>query len=501
MDKNYIQSIFLPYQQRWLLDNSRLKIMRKSRRIGITWAQAFADVIDAAKSKKHGGMDVFFSSADQSSAREYADTCKMWAEVLKLAAGDVGETVIADSGMQAYRLEFESGFKILAMTSSPSQFRSKGGKAVMDEFNFNPDAKALWQAAAPATTWGYPAVIISTVQGRDTEFYRKSENAKTDPDWSFHEVTIVDAVNDGLVQKINRLDRPATDEENAEFLRYCRKLAGDEETFLEEYMCQPQDGRSSYIPWQLIEDAESEALPEVVHIHGSDWNEVHQDTLPSAIAQHLQGNALAGGNAPRYLGLDIGRKNDLTVFTVLEKRGERFYVVLMVRIQQAMFRVQRAFGEYLMRQLGITQACGDATGLGMQLNEEMQNQFPTRWQPVTFSGASMTVMATRVKSLLEDRAIKIPAGDEQLRSSIRKIKRTVTTQGRVSFSAPSDVDGHADEFWSIALAAHASSNSVVFVPYESISPAAITAVEATGFEVHPRDANDFSGRRRAYVGR
>ena len=37
-------ALLLPYQKRWVLDNSRLKLMEKSRQIGISWASAYSMV-------------------------------------------------------------------------------------------------------------------------------------------------------------------------------------------------------------------------------------------------------------------------------------------------------------------------------------------------------------------------------------------------------------------------------------------------------------------------
>ena len=36
------EAIFLPFQSRWITDNSRLKLMEKSRQIGISWSTAYA---------------------------------------------------------------------------------------------------------------------------------------------------------------------------------------------------------------------------------------------------------------------------------------------------------------------------------------------------------------------------------------------------------------------------------------------------------------------------
>lgn len=51
--------LFLPYQQRWLDDQSSLKIIEKSRQIGITYTDAYDSVIKAASRDNH--LDVWVS--------------------------------------------------------------------------------------------------------------------------------------------------------------------------------------------------------------------------------------------------------------------------------------------------------------------------------------------------------------------------------------------------------------------------------------------------------
>ena len=41
---NSIRKYFLPYQCDWIFDTSRLKIIEKSRQIGITYADAYDSV-------------------------------------------------------------------------------------------------------------------------------------------------------------------------------------------------------------------------------------------------------------------------------------------------------------------------------------------------------------------------------------------------------------------------------------------------------------------------
>ena len=86
-----LSSYFLPYQVKWINDDSRFKIVEKSRRVGMTYAQSYEDVRDAAKAD---GMDVWFSSADESAAAEYILYCQQWAKLFDAAAEYLGEVVI-----------------------------------------------------------------------------------------------------------------------------------------------------------------------------------------------------------------------------------------------------------------------------------------------------------------------------------------------------------------------------------------------------------------------
>ena len=64
--------VLLPYQKSWLEDGAQVKVVEKSRRIGLTWAQALDDVLKAAPSGR-AGMDVLYISFNQDKTREYID--------------------------------------------------------------------------------------------------------------------------------------------------------------------------------------------------------------------------------------------------------------------------------------------------------------------------------------------------------------------------------------------------------------------------------------------
>jgi phage FluMu gp28-like protein len=57
--------------------------------------------------------------------------------------------------------------------------------------------------------------------------------------------------------------------------------------------------------------------------------------------------------------------------------------------------------------------------------------------------------------LFQDRLIRIPA-DAAVRGDLHKVRKIVTASHNVRLDAPRDADGHADRFWALALAYHAS---------------------------------------------
>lgn len=70
----------MPYQQRWVADTSplKVKVIEKSRRTGITWAEASDNVLTAASSAPAGGMNVYYIAYNQDMTVEYIQACAMY---------------------------------------------------------------------------------------------------------------------------------------------------------------------------------------------------------------------------------------------------------------------------------------------------------------------------------------------------------------------------------------------------------------------------------------
>src|SRR5213593_4871825 len=116
---NSIQQFFLLYQLAWILDRSPLKIIEKSRQIGITYADAYDSVIKA--SQKPGGLDVWVSSRDEVQSKLYLEDCKYWAKFLHVSAVDLGEVVLDDTNRSsAFVLQFANAKRIYCLSSNPN---------------------------------------------------------------------------------------------------------------------------------------------------------------------------------------------------------------------------------------------------------------------------------------------------------------------------------------------------------------------------------------------
>ncbi|HKL20467.1 MAG TPA: terminase family protein [Tichowtungia sp.] len=418
---------FLPYQRAWLSDDSPVKIFEKSRRIGATHCQSYEDVRDCVEKKV---PKVWFSSADESAAKEYIDDCAKWCRIFNMAAERLGEVVVEDSGLQSLAIRLANGSEIHAMSSSPRRFRSKGGKVVLDEFAFHDDAKTLWKAAKPAATWGFPIRILSTHNGERSLFNQFVERVNAGKlKWGHHKVDIYQATEQGLYDKIN--GRPTSEAERAEWITSLEQDCFDKETFLEEYCCVPVDERSAFITFEQLASVEQASV---------EWP---AGQIPEQVPGGL------------YVGMDIGRRKDLAVIWVWEKLGEMFFTRAVVVMDRTPFRIQREQLYRFLQHPRFRRACIDETGMGMQLAEEAIYDFGQyRVEGVTFSGKVKEELAFDLKRAVESKSILIPARND-IREDLHSIKRSVTSSGNVRFSQEGDTDGHADRFWAAALGLHA----------------------------------------------
>lgn len=430
--------MFLPYQERWILDRQRLKLMEKARQIGLSWSTSYAATERTAEAGAR--WDQWVSSRDDLQARLFIEDCKMWAKVLHLAAEDLGERVIdEEKKISAYVLHFASGKRIHSMSSNPDAQAGKRGGRVLDEFALHPDPRKLWSIAYPGITWGGSMEVISTHRGTANFFnqlVREVREHNNPKNISLHRVTLENALDDGFLYKLQQSLPPdheiqALDE--AAYFDFIKSGCADEESFQQEYMCDPADDASAFLEYDLLAGCEYAA--------GESW----EITL-----EELQ----RPGRGRLYAGLDIGRVKDLTVLWLLEELGDVFYTRAVITLKKMSKPDQE---KVLWPWLAIVdRCCLDYTGLGIGWGDDAKRKFGDyRIECVTFTSRVKEALAYPVRGRMEDKRLRIPYAPE-IRADLRAVTKETTAAGNIRFTAERSENGHADRFWALALAIHAA---------------------------------------------
>jgi phage FluMu gp28-like protein len=431
---------FTPYQVAWIRDESPMKLVEKSRRIGWTYATSFRRVY---KAMTVPGLTCWVSTRDLSTAKEFVRDCAKWCNLANVVAsglaGDRTEVISAEKDITAQVIEFANGSRIYVLTSNPDALAGKGGDVVLDEFALHKDAERLWQVALPtASVWGFQLEVISTHRGKNTVFNGFCKDAKgpNKMGWSFYSIDIVKAANEGLVERINKAaaerGRPPMSIE--EFLRVQRSRCNTEADWNQEYMCQPVDDYGSLLSYSLIAQC-------------------------SAPGKELLEVKPAG---PCYLGMDIGRRKDLSVIWVLEEVGGVLNTRHIERMEAIPFRGQLNVLIDICERFEIRAGRIDGTGIGMQLAEDAATDIGSHVLGVDFTHPAKERMATALLRRFQDSGVKV-TDDEQTREGLHKVEKAVSDKGVIRYVAPRDEDGHADEFWALALAVEAAESGDGFV--------------------------------------
>ncbi|MBE6373850.1 MAG: hypothetical protein E7055_17495 [Lentisphaerae bacterium] len=434
------EALLLPYQRRWVLDPSRIKIMEKSRQIGISWASAYALV--RRKSQCGARYDAWVSSRDEIQARLFLEDCKTFARVLNIVAEDLSCRLLEDNASSSYVLRFSSGVKINSMSSSPDAQAGKRGDRLLDEFALHKDPRKLYAIAYPGITWGGQLEMVSTHRGSHnffneliTEIREKGNPKKI----SLHRVTLEDALNDGFLYRLQQKlapddERQAMDE--SDYFNFIRSGCANEESFQQEYMCVPADDASAFLSYDQIAACEYETDPANV----SDLSDLSD---------------LSDKNVPLYIGVDVGRNHDLTVIWINSFEGGRHLCRRLIVLDGLKFSAQEEILYPFLELPNMRRCCIDASGLGMQLAERAADRFGSyRVEGIKFSGPVKEALAYPFRAAFEDRNIRIPR-DPKLRADLRAIKKETTAAGNIRFSADRGENGHSDRFWAGALAVHA----------------------------------------------
>ncbi|HYE33621.1 MAG TPA: terminase family protein [Methylomirabilota bacterium] len=416
-----ITSALFPYQYKWVTDQSRFKIALWARQTGKDYSATAEAVMDCLSQPNAEWLIV---AAGERQALESLEKAHAWSDKC-MASCHVyhGYEAARETLRNSTAIQWNNGSRIRALPAKPETLRGYSANLILTEFAFHEDAHALWRAIYPAISnplQGGPKKlrIITTPNGRGNLFYDLWHNGE---DYSRHRVTIHEAVAAGLPLDIPQL----------------RAGLGDPEAWAQEYECEFLDTASVLLPYELLAQCEShEATTEI-------------DSFPE---ENL------------FLGIDFGRKHDLTVCWALERVGELLWTREVLTMANTPTPAQLEALTSRVDQARLV--CVDYTGPGIGLGDFLVQRFGQadaagyggKVQLCTFTQHLKAELFSRLRTAFEQRALRIPPARD-IREDLHSILKIVSSCGGLTYRAADSPDGHADRATALALALHAASQT------------------------------------------
>lgn len=436
--------LLLPYQSRWINDQSRFKIGVQARQTGKSFQTAAEAARDALTDP--GTKWVCLSSGERQSL-EWMTKCKEWASAFKLSIENYAEDrMIGEALLKVAEISFVNGSRIIAIPANPSTARGYSANVILDEFAYHEDPDAIWAAMFPSLTnplagtfmqkvhalyGGEPQKIrremkirvVSTFNGRENKFFQLWEKRKENG-YSGHLTTIYDAVKQGL-------------EIDAEQIRMG---LDDSDMWAQEYECQPTDTSNVLLPYSLLQNAETPQATEVIE--------------PEFFETCRQ----------IFCGIDFGRSNDPTICWTLELVGDILWTREVLVLRTMPTPEQHKILEARIK--GSVRTCYDYTGPGIGFGDYAVRSFGVgEWKPEEHKFGRLELFKFTPKSkrslypILRRQfetpcKIRIPIS-RAVREDLHSVQQVVTG-GEYNYWAPRTKEGHSDRCTALALAVRAA---------------------------------------------
>ena len=192
--------------------------------------------------------------------------------------------------------------------------------------------------------------------------------------WSFHCVPLQKAVDEGIVERINK--KTGRNESREALPARFRAECIDEEQWLQEYCCIPADENAAFFSHQMLDACTDPSLrlltlDELLHSLTFHVSRFTENASPSQLS------TINSKNYQLFLGLDIARKRNLCVLDVGEKVGSVIYDRLRLELHDKSFTEIESNLYPLLRLPQLKRACIDESGIvraDHQLSDDQREQ-------------------------------------------------------------------------------------------------------------------------------
>ncbi len=495
-DRLDLPHVLLSYQQHLLKTTAvyQFVVCEKSRRIGMTWAVGADAVLTSGLARSEGGMDTLYIGFNLDMAREFIDTCAMWAKSFMPAASSVQEFLFKDQDegkedrdIQAFRIRFASGFEIVALSSKPRSLRGRQGYVIFDEAAFHDELDEMLKAANALLMWGGKVLVISTHDGDANAFnilVRQVNEGEKGDTAKVLRVTFNDAVDAGLYERIAMIQKAQGREPmgRQKWIDSTHAVYGDDAD--EELHCIPKAGTGAWLSAPLIESRMRDGVPCLELELPADYLQrsgLDQKALMRPFLEQLEEVLSSLPLDVLYaLGFDFARVADLSVLALLaiEKNMHR-REALSIEMRNVPGNEQKLIVAMVMEKIRTrcVGAAFDAVGMGWTVAEDIGRKFGLRegddspglvWA-IKFSQDWYRLHMPPLKTAFEEATISIGRWDAHM-GDLRSVKK-VRGIPRVPEVREADAKGkrrHGDYAIALALAHFASRMRWVEIDYTPV---------------------------------
>lgn len=306
-------------------------------------------------------------------------------------------------------ISFENGGNIYCLPNSPNTVRGiRAHHITIDEgaFFIKGTDKQMMTAILPSISRGGGLCLISNPFGTENVFYDIWSNPGIYSDW------------DRMM--INWTECPDIDKKYIEYLQKVDNL-----TYQQEHNN------------QFLTDVDMAEFP--------------FGLIQRCINMDMQYEDLSKNKIYR-IGVDIGRRQDLTAIAVFEELEKKYYLRMVETMFNKSFNDQKARLRNLLNDYTISSLRIDETGIGMDIAETLRDEYSNVVRPVMIDHENKEEMILGLKAIMHDERMIIP-NDPKVINNIRSIQRSYSQAGHLKFDSKRDKEiGHSDIFYAICLA-------------------------------------------------
>lgn len=392
------------YQSDFINDQSRYRIVDKSRQTGFTFITSREAIYKALARPNRTILIISVSDRQAHHVIKYVEEA--------LAEMEKPPQLVYDTKSIK---TFTNGSRIIALPNSPSTVRGYPADDIyIDENAHIKNDRSMEQAIVPSTSRGGTVTRVSTPMGKRGIFWSVWEKAE-ELEYSKHFVPWKECPD---------LDIATIKKQFGEM---------DEITFRQEFEGEFVDEAVSFFPYDVIMKGVNHELEMV------------------ADSTELVGHE----ESTFYAGVDFAKIRDETVITVMERKpGGRFVARLIHVFSATPYKTQLLFIKSLQARFPLVRLYFDMTGVGVRLNEDLSDSMGHIAVGINFSSQSKEKMITELRILFEQERIEIPE-NQYLIAQLHQLERTETGGGVTRYR---HAEGkHDDAVWSLALACFAGS--------------------------------------------